>query len=53
MPDGAVEQRRLAELAGAFLDSTGAFVEAFAFPADAIGRRTPLMHEIRKDGRAL
>jgi hypothetical protein len=42
--------KRLANLRVDFLDDTGAFFEAKPFPVDAWRDRTPLMHEIRRDG---
>ena len=50
MAPGMEEPFRLADLRLEFLDTTGAFFEAFPFPAGAWQDRTPLMHEIRKDG---
>jgi len=50
LPDQWNEMRRLADLRVDFLDDTGAFFEAKPFPADAWLDRTPLMHEIRRDG---
>ncbi len=47
------ELDRLAELRVRFLDETGAFFDAMPYPSAAYGERTPLMHEIRKDGVAL
>jgi predicted nucleotidyltransferase len=50
LPDQWNEMKRLADLRVDFLDDTGAFFEAKPFPADAWLDRTPLMHEIRRDG---
>ena len=41
---------RLAELQVAILDATGADIHTMPFPAGGWAKRTPLMHEIRKDG---
>lgn len=50
LPDQWVERRRLADLRLDFLDETGVFFDTKAFPADTYRDRTPLMHEIRRDG---
>jgi predicted nucleotidyltransferase len=50
LPDQWGERRRLADLRLYFLDETGAFFDTKAFPADTYRDRTPLMHEIRRDG---
>jgi predicted nucleotidyltransferase len=44
------EWDRLADLRVRFLDAGGPFVEAVPFHVTDFDRRTPLMHEIRKDG---
>ncbi|MFM2042148.1 MAG: hypothetical protein RLY86_724 [Pseudomonadota bacterium] len=44
---------RLADLATDLLDRTGEVVHAIPFPAGAWAERTPLMHELRRDGRDL
>ena len=44
------EQRRLADLNVDFLDEAGVFFDTKAFAMDAYRDRTPLMHEIRRDG---
>lgn len=45
------ESGRLANIAAEILDETGAVVTAPPlFPASAIDARTPLMHELRRDG---
>ena len=41
---------RLVELQVAMLDATGADIHTMPFPAQGWVERTPLMHEIRKDG---
>jgi predicted nucleotidyltransferase len=45
-----VESGRLADIAADILDETGAVVNALPFPAGAFDARTPLMHELRRDG---
>ena len=47
------EWDRLADLRVRFLDADGPFIEAIPFRASDYTRRTPLMHEIRKDGVTL
>lgn len=44
------ESQRLAEIETAILFDTGAVINALPFPAAAYGERTPLMHELRRDG---
>jgi hypothetical protein len=53
MPDRWAEARRLADLRVTFLDDTGEFFDAMAYPATAYDERTPLMREIRRGGRDL
>ncbi len=53
LPDRWAELDRLADLRVRFLDDTGAFFDARPYPAAAYGERTPLMSEIRRDGRTL
>ncbi len=50
LPDRWRELRRLADLRVDFIDDTGAFFDTKPFPATAYRDRTPLMHEIRRDG---
>jgi len=50
LPDGWKELHRLADLRVDFLDETGAFFDTQPYPITAWGERTPLMHEIRRDG---
>jgi predicted nucleotidyltransferase len=50
MADAWAERDRLADLRVRFLDETGAFFDAKPYPNGALRERTPLMHEIRKDG---
>jgi len=51
-PDQRLERKRLADLRVDLLDDAGVFVEARAFASTAWDDRTPLMHEIRRDGVA-
>ena len=51
--DRWVELDRLAALRVKFLDETGAFFDARPYPATAYGERSPLMHEIRRQGITL
>lgn len=51
MPDRWEEARRLADLRVDFIDETGVFFDAKPFPSAAYVSRTPLMHNIRRDGR--
>ena len=44
------ELKRLADIETDFLYATGAVVNALPFRADSYQDRTPLMHEIRRDG---
>src|SRR4051812_20199630 len=44
------EMDRLADISTEILDDEGKFVHAMAYSAGAYRDRTPLMHEIRKDG---
>jgi hypothetical protein len=44
------EFHRLADLRTDILSATGIFVEARPFRAGAYRARTPLMHEIRREG---
>jgi uncharacterized protein len=49
-PDFWRELHRLSDLQVDFRDEVGAFFDAKTFPIDAWDDRTPLMHEIRRDG---
>ena len=51
--DLRAEWDRLADLRVRFLDAGGPFIEAIPFHVSDFDRRTPLMHEIRKDGVTL
>nr|WP_294546576.1 hypothetical protein [uncultured Rhodopila sp.] len=53
MTDYRSEINRLADLRVDFLDATGAFFDTKPYPAAACQERTPLTHEIRRDGRDL
>lgn len=50
LPDAWKERFRLAGLRVDFFDATGAFIDAKPYPTAAYRDRTPLMHEIRRDG---
>ena len=50
LPDRWAELDRLADLRVRFLDETGAFLDAKPYAADAYNGRTPLMHEVRREG---
>ncbi len=53
IPDAWRERRRLADLRVDFLEESGVFFDTKAFPAGSYRDRTPLMHEIRRDGHDL
>jgi predicted nucleotidyltransferase len=53
LPDRWQELDRLARLRVEFIDDTGAFFDAKPYPATAYRDRTPLMHEIRREGLTL
>jgi predicted nucleotidyltransferase len=50
LPDWRKELRSLADLRVDFLDETGVFFDTKPYPAASWGDRSPLMHEIRRDG---
>jgi predicted nucleotidyltransferase len=50
MPDRWVELDRLADLRVSFLEQSGAFFDAKPYPANALQDKSPLMHEIRREG---
>ena len=50
LPDRWKERHRLADLRVDFIDETGAFFDAKPFSIASYAERTPLMHEIRRDG---
>lgn len=47
------EMRRLADLSVDFIDDTGVVFDTKSFRAGSYHDRTPIMHEIRRDGRDL
>ena len=47
------EANRIADIATDILDATGAFIHAMPYRAGAYQERTPLMHEVRREGRDL
>jgi predicted nucleotidyltransferase len=53
MANRRAEWNRLADLRVRFLDEGGPFFEAIPFRASDYQKRTPLMHEIRRDGLTL
>ena len=53
LPDKWAEIDRLVELQVTMLETTGADIHTMPFPAGTWAKRTPLMHEIRKDGLVL
>ena len=50
MADRFAEMDRLADLGTNICDETGEFVHAMPYGAATYAERSPLMHEIRKDG---
>ncbi|MEA2741922.1 MAG: uncharacterized protein QOG73_3124 [Acetobacteraceae bacterium] len=50
LPDRWLELDRLARLRVEMIDETGAFFDAMPYLDTALQERTPLMHEIRRDG---
>ena len=48
--DRWAELHTLADLRVKFIDETGAFFDAKPYPAGAYRDRSPLMHEIRREG---
>ena len=53
LPDRWAELDRLAKLRVDFLDEANVFFDAKPYPAEAYRERTPLMHEIRREGLEL
>jgi predicted nucleotidyltransferase len=53
LSDRWAELDRLARLRVSFIDDTGAFFDAKPYCAAAYRERTPIMHEIREEGRDL
>ena len=51
LPDRWTELDRLAILSQTFLEETGEFFEAKPYPIAEYADRSPLMHEIRREGR--
>jgi uncharacterized protein len=45
------EVDRIADIAADIMDETGAFVHAMPYRAETYRDRTPLMHEVRGEGR--
>ena len=50
MDDRWREIDRIVEIEDTLLHETGAVINALPFPAGAYDERTPLMHEIRREG---
>ncbi len=48
-----VEASRLVDLSVRIFDETGAFIDAKPFRVEEYAKRSPLMHEIRRDGLTL
>jgi predicted nucleotidyltransferase len=53
MDNRLTESNRLADLRVRFIDDAGVFIDAKPFSADEYRKRSPLMHEIRRDGLIL
>ena len=53
MDSRLAEAYRLADLRVRFIDDTGVFFDAKPFRAEDYAKRSPLMHEIRRDGVTL
>ena len=53
LSDRWAELDRLAKLRVSFIDDTGAFFDAKPYSSAAYQERSPLMHEIREEGRDL
>lgn len=53
MSDRWIEADRIAGLAARVLDETGAVIHAMPYRAGSYSERTPLMHELRREGRDL
>ena len=47
------EADRIADLATDLMDETGVFIHAMPYRAGSYTERTPLMHELRREGRDL
>lgn len=50
MPDRWEAIDRIVKIEGDILDETGAVINALPFSAGSYNERTPLMHEIRREG---
>jgi len=50
LTDRSGEVRRLAEIQVQMMDETGVFIDVMPFAAGSWAERTPLMHEIRREG---
>ena len=53
LSDRWAESDRIADIATDILDETGAVIHAMPHRAEAYFERTPLMHEVRREGREL
>lgn len=53
MDSRLAEAYRLADLRVRFIDETGAFIDAKPFRVEEYAKRSPLMHEMRRDGVTL
>jgi hypothetical protein len=53
MDNRLAEAYRLADLSVLVFDDTGTFIDAKSFRTQEYAKRSPLMHEIRRDGVAL
>jgi uncharacterized protein len=53
MSDWWAEAGCLAKITVEIMDATGELVHAMPHPAGSLADRTPLMHEIRREGRSL
>jgi uncharacterized protein len=50
LADRHKEIGRLSHITAAIIQDTGALITALPYPAGAYAARTPLMHEIRREG---
>jgi predicted nucleotidyltransferase len=48
--DRWLESDRIADAAGELMSKTGAFIHAMPYRAEQYDERSPLMHEIRREG---
>ncbi len=51
MPNRWAEMDKLADLRVRFMEDDGIFFDTKAYNINNLAERTPIMHEIRKDGR--